>query len=638
MRSIQKIKEGLLLSLPSLIALFVLTSFVRTFDYAKNLVFVAVLLLVFFATIFSLFKKGSLDFFRERLKSPAAKGVAIFVWVIFLATLFSPQRLNSIFGSSERGMGLMTWITLGLYFWSLLLFVSKKAFHRGFEFLIWTGTLIAVYAILQHFGFDPVFGGFNSDYLEGRVFSTLGNPDFLAQFLAPLICFALYKGITRRKTFYVIPVGIMLWALLYTESRASFLALALVCGICLWKQLKRKKLFALLAATAVIMVFLLSQTGLPLFDRLSPTAVNLRSLESRFQIWKVSAQMIAEHPFLGVGPDNYGIYFPQYMSSEIYTLEDDLNIQADRSHNEFLDIGTIGGIPLMVLYLAFWGWIFYLTFSKKEKNLEPYCLALLVLFFQNQLTFSQLTHTVLFFFLLAALLSERVSEQTMEWRPTPLFRWVGTPLLFVFAVFLTKEMFVDRYFAEAWYSYALSTDDTEQGLQNAITFDPTNLGFRYDLIMWFPQETLAQLPAIRKIEGESIEVLGWEASILSTENPQAAYVIFEKAIALNPNYYHTHRAYADALYRQGEFERAAVEYEAALANAPDFWTWCSTLSDHSDYEQKKFRIFYKNVPDFNNTLQHLYESYSAGAKKENLGESLKCLGVLLDSNPIQPTL
>jgi len=164
------------------------------------------------------------------------------------------------------------------------------------------------------------------------------------------------------------------------------------------------------------------------------------------------------------------------------------------------------------------------------------------------------------------------------------------------------------------------------------------LSFRYDLIMWFPQETPVQIPAIQKIEGDSIEVLGWEASVMSVENPEAAYAIFEEAIALNSNYYHTHRAYADALYRQGEFERAAVEYEAALANAPDFWTWCSTLSEHSDYEQKKFRIFYKNVPDFNSTLQHLYESYSPGEKKEKLGESLKCLGVLLDSGSTQPTL
>lgn len=628
----------LLVGLPSLTALFVLTNFVRTFDYAKNLLLVSVLLVVLFATIFSLFKKGSLDFFRERFKSPPVKWVAVFLWVIFLATLFSPQRLNSIWGSFERGMGLIMWLTLGVYFYALLLFVSKKAFHKGLELLIWTGTLVAAYGICQHFGFDFLFGSFNSDFLEGRVFSTLGNPDFLAQFLAPLICLACYQGGNRRKIIYAFPVVVMGLALLYTGSRASFLALALVFGLCVWKQLKQKKMFLVLSAAALGIVFLLSQTGLPLFDRLRPTAVNLRSLEARLQIWKVSVQMIADHPFLGVGPDNYGIYFPEYMSAEIYTLEDDLNVQVDRSHNEFLDMGTVGGIPLMALYLAFWGWIFYLVFLKKEKSVEPYGLALLVLFFQNQLTFSQLTHYLLFFFLLAALIAERVSQEQGEWQPTPLFRWVGTPLLFAFAVFLIKEMLLDRYFAETWYAYAIFTEDTEQGLQNAIAFDPTNLNFRYDLIMWFPQETLSQLPAIRKIEGNSIEVLGWEASAMSAENPQAAYAIFEKAIALNPNYYHTHRAYADALYRQGEFERAAVEYEEALANAPDFWTWCPMLSEHSDYEQKKFRVFYKNVPDFNSTLKHLYDSYSPGEKKEKLGESLKCLGVLLDSNQSQPIL
>lgn len=336
--------------------------------------------------------------------------------------------------------------------------------------------------------------------------------------------------------------------------------------------------------------------------------------------------MIADHPFLGIGPDNYSIYFPEYMTGDFYALEEDLHISADRSHNELLDMGTIGGIPLLFIYLSLWLTIFISGFKKKTAQI--YTFPLLTIFLQNQFTFSLLTHYILFLFLLAGLIIEKYREHRLSYSFSPNFKWLGLPLMFIFVLFLFKEMIVDRVYAETWYVYALSSDDTKAGLKNAIALDPLNTEFRYNLLMWFPEERNGQLEALRKIEGHSIEVLAWTGNELAGDNPKKAYGIFEEAIALNPFYFHTRRAYADALYLNGEYKQAALQYEAALENAPEFWKWCPNLSTHSEYEQKKYRIFYKNVPDFNTTLAHLYDSYSKlndVSKLETLEYYLKCL-------------
>ncbi len=552
---------------------------------------------------------------------------------IFLATLFSPQGLNSIWGTYDRGLGLIQWLTFGTYFFLLLLYLNKKHIILGLKLLIFGTTLIAAYGILQNYSIDPIFAHFNTDFLEGRIFSTLGNPDFLAQLLAPVIALTLFFAWAKKKILhkiiYILPAIIMFIALLQTGSRASFLALILGILFFIFLRIKRKKHILIITGSLILLILVGIQLGLPTLDRFQLNSENFRSAESRLIIWDVAANTILDHPILGLGPDNFGIRFPEYMKPEFYYLEDNLHISADRAHNETLEMGLIGGFPLMLLYLALIALVLqHLIKNPKKKLSTALSLGLLIIFLQNQLTFSQVTHFVLTFYLLAGLIITTTPPKSFQWRPTKLFRYLGTPILIIFLLFIFAETVIHRVYAEGWYTYALATEDTKTGLQNAIAFAPLETEFRYDLLMWFPEERNEQLHALRQIEGESIDVLAWSANYMLSVDTEEAYTLFEEVIALNPLYPHTTRAYADGLYIDGKYATAAQYYETYLTLVPAFWTWCPDLESYSEYEQKKYRIFYKNVPDFNNSLIHLHDAYTQlgeAEKAAELYEYLECL-------------
>lgn len=623
----EKIITWLLVTLPGLIALFVFPFVVRCFDFSKSIFFNILVIGAFCIGYINLLRRKNIKINEARFKSGASKIVFGILLVAFLATIFSEQHLNSIWGSYERGLGLIAWLFFIAYFLLLLIFLEKKLIKRALEIVIWTGGIVGLYGLLQHFGIDPIFKDFDTDFLEGRIFSLLGNPDFLAQFLAPLIMMGILF-IKEHKKYLLIPTSIMLWALVYTESRASFLALIVVFVFWIFLSIKNKKIFLITLSSFIAIFILLVSFKLPLFGRFNLNEENLRSVSSRLNIWNIAIQIIIDHPILGVGPENFEIYFPEYMTPEFYTLEDNIHISADRAHNEILDMGTMGGIPMIILYLSLIVWIFWFGIYKKPTTISKIiALTLFVIFLQNQLTFQQFTHYVLFFFLIGALVIEKTEETYKEYKPSKQFLMYGTPLVFIFLIFILSQTVVDRVYAESWYTYALATNDTKTGLKNAIGFDPTNAEFRYNLLMWYPEERTSQLEALRQIEGDTIEVMAWTANDMLSRDKEGAYALFEKAIALNPLYPHTQRAYADGLYLNGDYKKAAEHYELFLKASPEFWKWCTVLDEKSDYEKKKYRVFYKNVPDFNNSIAHLYDAYTKsgdGEKAKGLEPYIAC--------------
>lgn len=615
----EKIIPGLLTVAPVLVGILVMPGFPHVFDFPKLLLLQLILMLAVLIQTVILVREKKVKINTAFFKSPLALIVWGMMFVIFLATIFSEQMLNSIWGTYERGLGLIAWLTFGTYFAATLLFLDKKWIKRGSIWLIYGVSFIAIYGICQKFGWDPLFAGFDVDFLEGRIFSTMGNPDFLAQLLAPFIFLSAFIAWAEKKWAYTVPAGIMFLALLFTESRASLLALLFGFAFAVFLLVKNKKRLIAITVSALIVFVIAVQIGVPTLERFQINAENFRSAESRLVIWDLAARIIADHPILGVGPDNFEIHFPAYMTPEIYYLEDNLHISADRAHNELLDMGLIGGLPLMFLYLALILYVFKAAFLEKNKKALPVGLAIatLIIFAQNQLTFSQVTHFVVMFFFVAGLIIYQSEKDVFGWKPNKMLRFSVAVVLIVFTVFCFDQLFTDRMRAEAWYAYAITTEDTKNGLAYAIEHDPTNTKYRYEMLMWFPEEREYELSVLREIEGDTIEVMAWEANYLLNVDTEAAYQAFEDVIAVNPLYPHTTRAYADGLYVNEDFGKAAEYYEQYLEIVPDFWSWCPSLEDYSEYEQKKYRIFYKNVPDFNNSLIHLYNSYI------NLGEEEK---------------
>lgn len=141
-----------------------------------------------------------------------------------LSALFSLNLYNSLNGEYQRRMGLYTIINcLVLYFIAVNNFRGEKIGRLIISIVI-SASIVAIFGICQHFG---VLLFKWTIFPQNQVFSTLGNPVFLAGFLVmvlplPLSKFLEVKGIT--KAFYALSFLLIYTALLFTYCRGAYLA------------------------------------------------------------------------------------------------------------------------------------------------------------------------------------------------------------------------------------------------------------------------------------------------------------------------------------------------------------------------------------------------------------------------------
>ncbi|MDD5164815.1 MAG: hypothetical protein PHN27_04355 [Patescibacteria group bacterium] len=121
----------------------------------------------------------------------------IFIIILGLATIFSRSPYHSFWGYYQRKMGYISWLHFFAFF-SILFFnlKNKKQIDRIFYVIIGALTAVVIYGFLQILGFDPFYWS-ESPFFSYRIFSTLGQPNFLASWLLlvmPIIFWALLKA------------------------------------------------------------------------------------------------------------------------------------------------------------------------------------------------------------------------------------------------------------------------------------------------------------------------------------------------------------------------------------------------------------------------------------------------------------
>jgi hypothetical protein len=95
------------------------------------------------------------------------------------------------------------------------------------------------------------------------------------------------------------------------------------------------------------------------------------SLQARGFYWRAATNMMVEHPFFGVGLDGFGDW---YRRSRTQSATDfNAGIVSDTAHNIPLDIGSGGGIPLMIFYLLILGLAFnaIVKVIKRSQDFDP---------------------------------------------------------------------------------------------------------------------------------------------------------------------------------------------------------------------------------------------------------------------------
>jgi hypothetical protein len=173
-------------------------------------------------------------------RMPFVLPIALLVVIYLLSTVFSVTRSVSWAGSYQRLQGTYTTLSYLVIFCLMVATIRSRAqVSRVVTAVIVTSIPVALYAMLQHFGLDPLPWGGN---VQRRVAGHMGNSIFIAAYLImaiPLTFGRIIDAFTNilndeelsqadviRSSIYIFALAIQFIAIFWSRSRGPFLGLA----------------------------------------------------------------------------------------------------------------------------------------------------------------------------------------------------------------------------------------------------------------------------------------------------------------------------------------------------------------------------------------------------------------------------
>jgi O-antigen ligase/cytochrome c-type biogenesis protein CcmH/NrfG len=287
-----------------------------------------------------------------------------------ITTFTAENQYVALYGEVGRYLGLTTHAVLALVAVAIAVSID---YPRRTSWLAWTigaGSVLAgLYAIQQATGHDPIQWADLDPRL--RPFATFGNPDFYGQFLAAVATACVAVLVFTRQRPWLTGVVVLLAVLnaalmLVVQTRGSFLGI--VAGVVvialLWLRragLSRRALtrFGLASATAAL-ALVVTLVATPLGSRLLDIGRGI-GLRDRVLLYQSAFQMFLEHPFLGVGFENFAVAYPRYQQAEWFGLVG-MNTTNTSAHDWVLHVAaTTGAVGLLANFallgaFAFQAW------------------------------------------------------------------------------------------------------------------------------------------------------------------------------------------------------------------------------------------------------------------------------------------
>lgn len=193
------------------------------------------------------------------------------------------------------------------------------------------------------------------------------NPNVIAMFLA-MSFFAVFqlKGaapVTVQRYVYLPLLFLMLLSLAILQCRSAWLA-TLVIWLGEYRQLwwafvKKNAKFNWRGLILLIVALIFVQALYTLYSTKEVSA------QSRARIWKNSLHLIAKEPLKGYGFGMFEKEYNQYSAS----LRQPVNDHVNMAYNDFLELGVEGGIPAILLYMAFLLLLLNACWKRKDSRL-----------------------------------------------------------------------------------------------------------------------------------------------------------------------------------------------------------------------------------------------------------------------------
>ena len=334
--------------------------------------------------------------------------------LLFLAVPTGFFHFNNIWGAFGRSNGLMTKVPLLFLALILSLFSTNRSIVR---FFWWCFALLVIevsYGVIQLTGIDP-FPWVNPYH---NIFVTAGNPNFAAALFAILVVVVSRFVIVETKVPIKVSALVLVVAGIYmsyaTASVQGILTIAAAIFLMMLIGLIRSD-FPLRRKRILSSALVLG--GLPIalgVFNIGPLKSFLyqETLSIRLHYWRVAIRIIRDHPWFGVGLDNYGDYYRLYRE-EWFVKKYTPGLISSNAHNVALQWGSDSGVIGFLMYLgiavaALLVYIksFRLTEDKKVCDLDLIFVSFFAFYLQSLISISQISVTVLGFALFGILLAK----------------------------------------------------------------------------------------------------------------------------------------------------------------------------------------------------------------------------------------
>lgn len=502
-------------------------------------------IVAFIAWVYDLLKNGG----KIRYSPVFWVGGAFLIWAT-ISTFTSVSFPISFFGKYRRYEGLWSYFIYAvLFFLAMQYVVDGKRLKQIVQALVFSSGAVAFYGLLQAVGFDPIMVG-TAGFEAGRSYSTYGNPDLLAGFLAfgVFVTFGLALAEDLR------PMRIIYWAILLANSAVVITAFSRSIWVGFAVGIVFMVLFALRHRKPLVIpdwFFLgglaIGTAGFAGSSLSNPDAVTnfgqrvmsifdfkTGSALTRFEIWDAATKATLDRPFFGFGPDTFRLIFRRFAPVE-YARDAGYRSVADNVHNYTLQLSASVGIVGMLLYYALAFWIAvkgftlcmsrdYEVISRTERimyaGIWSACIAYMThLFFGLSLPGG----TFLLFLAMGMLVARGAKEIEVAPNKFVIPVVVSLSLMGSFAGGLALSIFVADH-SYAWASeheYVGRRTAAIEAMRKAVKQNPYNDFYKSELFRMHSAYAL-----------DSFEALSGATNTVELRSPQEVEVLFEESIEL----------------------------------------------------------------------------------------------------------
>ena len=329
------------------------------------------------------------------------------------------------------------------------------------------------------------------------------------------------------------------------------------------------------------------------------------SAKERITMWKATLSMIKENPFVGVGPNNWGIAFPKYSKYELRDVSTGHYTQFQRPHNDYLQIMAENGIFsfLLLALISIWIMVILLRkfFSSKNQQDKLWSLSLILFFvlYAGISFFSfpkeRIEHQMLFALILALSLADQKTELVSQWRlHHPTILMVVISLFWVPLLWHSSKMMESDYNVRKAFQYKANGNESQyyffkKAKQPFYNTDPN--GTPIDWYISYQYSSLGNIPMAERYLKSALRTHPYHKQSLNdlgtiyyqTKGSKAAEKMYLKAHEISPDF-------VDANVNLSILKIKSAQYDSAWY----YLSFCDTANYHNFYKPAIFETA-KNI-------------------------------------------